>query len=250
VSVTVPAERAEEARAAMLELFPAGFEEADRPGVLELAAYTDAAGATRLWRAFGEYSWSEVPEDWQHRWREFHRAVQVGQLWVGPPWLKAPDDAVAVVIDPGRAFGTGAHPTTQLCLQVLIDLPSEGRSLLDIGCGSGVLAIAGGKLGFEPVIALDHDPVTLESAATNARKNGVRAELRLAEALEDPLPPADVAVANISATAIESVAERVDAVRLVTSGYLAREHPRLERYCHLERRELDGWAADVWSRPE
>jgi ribosomal protein L11 methyltransferase len=234
----------------MLELFPDGFEEADRPGVLELAAYTDAAGATRLWRAFGEYSWSEVPEDWQHRWREFHRAVQVGPLWVGPPWLEAPDDAVAVVIDPGRAFGTGAHPTTQLCLQVLIDLPSEGRSLLDIGCGSGVLAIAGRKLGFDPVIALDHDPVTLEAAATNARENGVTAELRLAEALEDPLPRVDVAVANISATAIESVAKRVDAVRLVTSGYLARERPRLERYRQVERRELDGWAADVWSRPE
>jgi len=234
----------------MLELFPHGFEEADRPGVLELAAYTDAAGATRLWRAFGEYSWSEVPEDWQHRWREFHRAVRVGHLWVGPPWLEAPQEAVAIVIDPGRAFGTGAHPTTQLCLQLLIDLSSDQHSLLDIGCGSGVLAIAGRKLGFDPVTAVDHDPVTLEAAATNARENGVTVELRLAEALEDPLPPADVAVANISATAVETVAERVDAARLVTSGYLARERPRLERYRHFERRELDGWAADVWSRPE
>ena len=69
----------------MLELFPAGFEEADRPGVLELAAYTDAAGAAQLWRAFGEYSWSEVPEDWQHRWREFHRAVRVGRCGSARP---------------------------------------------------------------------------------------------------------------------------------------------------------------------
>jgi ribosomal protein L11 methyltransferase len=249
--VTVPAERAEEARAAMLELFPGGFEEADRPGVLELAAYTDAAGAARLWRAFGEYSWSEVPEDWQHRWREFHRAVSVGPLWVGPPWLDAPDDATAVIIDPGRAFGTGAHPTTQLCLQLLIDVLDGGRSsLLDIGCGSGVLAIAARKLGFDPVVALDHDPVTLEAAAENARANGVALELRLAEALEDELPQADTAVANISATAIEAVARRVDANRLITSGYLATERPQIDRYRHAERRELDGWAADLWSGPE
>jgi ribosomal protein L11 methyltransferase len=247
--VTVPADRAEEARAAMLELFPDGFEEADRPGVLELAAYTDAAGAAQLWRAFGEYSWSEVPEDWQHRWREFHRAVRVGRLWVGPPWLDAPADATPVVIDPGRAFGTGAHPTTQLCLQLLIDVADDG-SVLDIGCGSGVLAIAASKLGFEPVIALDHDPITLEAAATNARANDVTIDLRLIEALEDELPEANTAVANISATAIETVAGRVRATRLITSGYLASERPEAERYRLVERRELDGWAADLWSAPE
>jgi len=248
VSVTVPAERAEEARAAMLELFPDGFEEADRPGVLELAAYTDPAGATRLWRAFGEYSWSEVPEDWQHRWREFHRAVRIGSLWVGPPWIEAPDDAVAVVIDPGRAFGTGAHPTTQLCLRFMLDLAVEGGSLLDVGCGSGVLAIAARKLGFDPVVALDHDPVTLEAAAENARANAVSVDLRLAEALEDPLPAADVTVVNISATAIEAAARRVDVGRLVTSGYLAKEQPSVEHLSLVERRELDGWAADLWRR--
>lgn len=234
----------------MLELFPDGFEEEDRPGVLELAAYTDAAGATRLWRAFGEYSWSEVPEDWQHRWREFHRAVRVGPLWVGPPWLDVPEDAIPVVIDPGRAFGTGAHPTTQLCLQFLIDLQAPGRSVCDIGCGSGVLAIAAAKLGFAAVVALDHDPVTLEAAAKNARSNGVSIELQLAEALEDPLPQTDVAIANISATAIEGVAERVGGELLVTSGYLATEHPSAALHRHIERRELDGWASDLWSAPE
>ena len=209
----------------MLELFPDGFEETDRPGVLELAAYTDPAGAARLWRAFGEYSWSEVPEDWQHRWREFHRAVRVGALWVGPPWLEAPADAVAVVIDPGRAFGTGAHPTTQLCLELLLDLAGDGGSLLDIGCGSGVLAIAAFKIGFGPVIALDHDPATLEAAAANARANEVSVELRLAEALEDPLPEVNVAVANISATAIEAVAGRVAAPQRVTCGSIASARP-------------------------
>jgi ribosomal protein L11 methyltransferase len=153
------------------------------------------------------------------------------------------------VIDPGRAFGTGAHPTTQLCLQLLIDVADHG-SVLDIGCGSGVLAIAASKLGFEPVIALDHDPITLEAAATNARANDVTIDLRLIEALEDELPEANTAVANISATAIETVAGRVRATRLITSGYLASERPEAERYRLVERRELDGWAADLWSAPE
>jgi ribosomal protein L11 methyltransferase len=248
--VTIPAERAEEARATMLELFPEGFEEADRPGVLELAAYTDAAGATRLWRAFGEYSWSEVPEDWQHRWREFHRAVRVGVLWVGPPWLEAPDDAIPVVIDPGRAFGTGAHPTTQLCLQLLLEQAGDGGSVLDIGCGSGVLAIAAVKLGFLPVIAVDHDEVTLATARENARANEVTFDLRLVEIVEETLPPADLAVANISASVVETIAPRLDVGQLITSGYLATESPVLERHFLVERRELDGWAADLWATPK
>jgi ribosomal protein L11 methyltransferase len=230
----------------MLELFPDGFEERERPGVLELVAYTDAAGATRLWRAFGEYSWSEVPEDWQRRWREFHHAVRVGTLWVGPPWEKPPTDAVAVVIDPGRAFGTGAHPTTQLCLQAISELAEAGGSLLDIGCGSGVLAIAAAKLGFDPVVAVDHDGVTLETARVNARANDVVLECRLLEALEDPLPRANVAVANVSATVIEALAGRVEAGRLITSGYLERETPAVEGYRMVERRVFDGWAADLW----
>jgi ribosomal protein L11 methyltransferase len=231
----------------MLELFPDGFEESDRPGVLELAAYTDAAGATRLWRAFGEYSWSEVPEDWQHRWREFHRPVRVGPLWVGPPWLEPPPDAIAVVIDPGRAFGTGAHPTTQLCLGLLGERAGDGGSLLDLGCGSGVLGIAAAKLGFDPVVAVDHDDVTVETAAENARANRVALDVRLLEVLEDPLPPSNVVVANISATVIEALGEHVRAECLITSGYLESEQPRIDRYRRVDRRSLDGWAAELWN---
>jgi ribosomal protein L11 methyltransferase len=231
----------------MMELFPEGFEEADRPGVLELAAYTDAAGATRMWRAFGEYSWSEVPEDWQHRWREFHRAVRVGSLWVGPPWLDSPADSIAIVIDPGRAFGTGAHPTTQLSLQLLLEQAGTGGSVLDIGCGSGVIGIAAAKLGFSPVIAVDHDEVTLETALENARANAVTLDLRLLEAVEDALPPTDLAIANISASVIETLPPRLHSAGLITSGYLATESPQVDRYRLAERRELDGWAADLWT---
>jgi ribosomal protein L11 methyltransferase len=232
----------------MLELFPEGFEEVERKGVLELAAYTDAVGATGMWRAFGEYAWSEVPEDWQGRWKEFHRAVEVGGVWVGPPWLDAPPDKVAVVIDPGRAFGTGAHPTTQACLEFLSELAASGKSLLDVGCGSGVLSIAAAKLGYAPVIAFDHDEVTVDTARRNAVENGVDIEVRQLEALEDELPPADVGVANISASIVERLGPRIRADVLVTSGYLATDSPQVTGFTHRERRERDGWGADLWAR--
>ncbi len=125
----------------MLELFPAGFEEVDRGGSTELVAYTDAGGEERLWHAFGGAAGTDVEAGWEDRWRDFHRPVRVGPLWVGPPWEEARDGALAVVIDPGRAFGTGSHPTTRLCLELLLGLDAHG-SLLDVGCGSGVVAIA------------------------------------------------------------------------------------------------------------
>ena len=163
----VAAEEAEEARARMLELFPEGFEEADRGEDVELAAYTGADGERRLREAFAEVSSEPVADDWQDRWRSFHRPVRVGPLWVGPPWEPAPHDAVAVVIDPGRAFGTGAHPTTRLSLELLLEL--EPGSLLDVGCGSGVLAIAGAKLGFAPVHAFDVDEAAVEATPRERR---------------------------------------------------------------------------------
>ena len=230
----------------MLELFPEGFEEVDRADGLEVAAYTDAAGAAALWRAFGEYSWSEVDPGWADRWRDFHKAVRIGPLWIGPPWEAAPPGTTAVVIDPGRAFGTGAHETTRLCLELLLEL--EPGSLIDVGCGSGVLAIAAAKLGFSPVIALDHDPVAVEVARANAAANDVDVEIRVAEALRDVLPPLETAVANISATAVEELAPRLEARRLVTSGYLASETPALPGYRARERRTAGAWAADLHER--
>jgi ribosomal protein L11 methyltransferase len=242
--VTVPPERAEPARAVMLELFPAGFEEADGPDGVELAAYTDAAGEERLWKAFGGARGADVEAGWEERWREFHRPVRIGPLWVGPPWEAAPAGAVAVVIDPGRAFGTGAHPTTRLCLELLADAPRG--ALLDIGCGSGVLAIAAAKLGFGPVVALDSDPAAVAATSENAAANGVRLDARLEDALAGRrLPGADLAVANITLDAVERVAPRVASPHLIASGYLASERPRLGRFALLRRREADGWAADL-----
>jgi ribosomal protein L11 methyltransferase len=244
--VTVPERRAEEARALMLELFPEGFEELDAAGDVELAAYTDAGGEERLSLAFGGVRGDPVDTDWENRWRDFHRPASVGPLWVGPPWLEAPAGAVPVVIDPGRAFGTGAHATTRLCLEFLLGLDRGG--LLDVGCGSGVLAITAAKLGFEPVVAVDSDPAAVDAAGRNARENRVDVTVLARDADEDELPPVDVAVANISLAAVERIVPRLEARAALTSGYLQSEQPELPGYRHVERRAVEGWAADRYAR--
>lgn len=246
VAVTVSAERLEEARAVFVELHPEGFEEVETPGGVELAAYTGAAGERRLRAAFGRTESAAVEEGWEDRWRAFHRPVRIGRLWIGPPWEPAPADALAVVIDPGRAFGTGAHPTTRLCLELLVELPRG--SFLDVGCGSGVLAIAASRLGFAPVAAVDEDPVALEAARANVAANRASVSVQLADALRDPLPTADAATANVALHAVEQVAARLDCRLLVTSGYLAGERPWLPGFRPLGRREVDGWAADLFER--
>ena len=189
---------------------------------------------------------TDAAEGWAERWREFHRPVRVGPLWVGPPWLEPPEDATAVVIDPGRAFGTGAHATTRLCVELLVEL--DRGSLLDVGCGSGVLAIAAARLGCQPVLAIDSDPVAVEAASENARANRVDVEPRLADALEDRLPAVDVAVANLTLHAVVALGGRLDSRLLVASGYLEREVPAPAGYRRLEHRAADGWAADVFAR--
>jgi ribosomal protein L11 methyltransferase len=229
----------------MIELFPHGFEEVDRPQGVELAAYTDAAGEERLWHFFGAARGSDVEGGWEDKWRAFHRGSSVGRLWVGPPWETPEPDKLAVVIDPGRAFGTGSHPTTMLCLEVLQAL--EPSSLLDVGCGSGVLSIAAALLGFAPVVAVDIEQPSVEATLANASANGVTVSARLVEASE-PLPRADVAVANISLESVTALPDRVEAVRLVTSGYLESERPVLAGYEHVARHARDGWACDVYRR--
>lgn len=229
----------------MLELFPQGFEEVDRPEGVELAAYTDAAGEERLWHFFGGVRGDDVENGWEDRWRDFHRPVRVGALWIGPPWEAAPADVLAVVVDPGRAFGTGSHATTQLCLQFLQQL--DRGPLLDIGCGSGVLSIAAALLGFAPVLGVDIEAPSIEATLENARVNGVEVEARLV-GTDDELPPAVTALANISLGSVEALPGRLEAQTLVTSGYLASEQPSLPGYRHVERRALDGWASDLWAR--
>jgi ribosomal protein L11 methyltransferase len=243
VSVTVPAERAEQARATMLALFPEGFEEADTVSGIELAAYTNPAGEERIWQAFGGAAATDVEEGWDERWRAFHRPVVVGGLWIGPPWEHPPAGLPAVFIDPGRAFGTGAHPTTRLCIELLARQPRG--ALLDVGCGSGILAIAAARSGFDPVTAVDVDPVAVEVTRANAAANAVELDVRRLDALTGQLPAAAVVVANIAPEPIAALSGRLRCERAVTSGYLASDEPTLAGFERAERLELDGWAADL-----
>ncbi len=184
---------------------------------------------------------------WEDNWRAFHRPVEIGRLWVGPPWEEPPQGLLPVVIDPGGAFGTGAHPTTRLCLELLQEV--EPASLLDLGCGSGVLAIAAMKLGFSPVVAFDNDPEAIEATLTNAAANGVSLDARLADVLAALLPPAEVAVCNISLQALEELASGLECGTLVASGFLASDDLRLAGYSFERRQEQADWAAVV-ARPE
>jgi ribosomal protein L11 methyltransferase len=142
-----------------------------------------------------------------------------------------------VVIDPGRAFGTGAHATTRLCLELLQDV--EPTSLLDVGCGSGVLSIAAAKLGFAPVCAVDVDEVALEVTSSNAVANGVSVEVGA------ELTPASLAVMNIALDVVERMLPELTVERAITSGYLERDEPCVDGWQRLARRVRDGWAADL-----
>ena len=232
----------------MIELFPHGFEELDDAHGVELAAYTDAAGEERLWQAFGAVQAQDVEDGWDDRWRRFHRPARIGRLWVGPPWEEPDPDAIAIVIDPGRAFGTGGHPTTRLCLELLGEL--EATSLLDVGCGSGVLSIAAAKLGFAPVTAMDVEPAAIEATERNAAANGVAIAAVLGDALGGELPPADTTVANVTLEAVETLGPSLRSALAITSGYLASDAPRLAGYRTEARRERDGWAADLHARED
>jgi ribosomal protein L11 methyltransferase len=217
--------------ALLLHIFPEGVEELD-------GAYAVYADEPPL--GFDVVEVEGVAEGWEDAWRSFHHGVRVGRLWVGPPWEKPAGDAIAVVIDPGRAFGTGAHATTRLCLELLQDV--EPTSLLDVGCGSGVLSVAAAKLGFPWVAAFDIDDVALETTAANASGNGVAVDV-VAE-----LRPAKLAVMNIALDVVETMLPRLPVERAVTSGYLDRDRPDVDGWSPVERRERDGWAADLLER--
>jgi len=212
----------------LLHLFPEGVEELD----CAFAVYADEPPI-----GFDLIEADEVREGWEDAWKDFHHGVSVGRLWVGPPWESPPADLIPVVIDPGRAFGTGAHATTRLCLDFLQD--AEPTSVLDVGCGSGVLSIAAAKLGFDPVTAVDLDEVALDSARENAKVNGV--ELEIGEVMR----PAALAVMNIALEVVEGLLPRLQVQRAITSGYLERDDPSVAGWQRIERRVRDGWAADL-----
>lgn len=214
-------ELADRVLAELLELSPNGVEEEHGPGYVELAIYGppgEVPELPELRAAAGEglvgIATAEVPDDWGDRWRDFHRPVEVGGgLRVVPSW-EAGDEArpLDVVVDPGRAFGTGGHATTLLCLRMLADLAAAGEaggSLADWGTGSGVLAIAAAKLGWGPVRACDHEAAALEAAAANAELNGVEVGLEGLDLRREPPLVAPTVTANLTGPLLLAVAEHL-----------------------------------------
>jgi len=287
LAVRVRREQAELVLAELLELAPGGVEEVTLGESVEYAVYgapgelpslpdlKAAAGA-----ALVEIATSETPDDWHERWRQFHPPVhipapqppgagrrRVPALRVRPPWEPpaggAGEAVEEIVIDPGQAFGTGAHATTRQCLELLLSvaaLEPRPRPLVDLGAGSGVLAIAAARLGFTPVLAIEHDRPSLAAASANAAANGVRVELRHADLRSRALWEAGadargaVVVANLLRPLLLELSRAMpcapahllaggllpDQVAEVSSAFTRRLGLR-ER----ERRHGDGWAA-VW----
>jgi len=210
-------ELAEQVLAELTVLAPNGVEEERGPGYVEYAIYGGEGELPELGEievAAGdglvELVATTVPDDWADRWQDFHKPLLIGErLWLRPSWEEPRDGAIDLVVDPGRAFGTGAHPTTRLCLELLLELEQAGDAhgpLTDLGTGSGVLAIAAAKLGWSPVRGYDHEPASIEAAVTNAEANGVTVELEqlnLRESLPE-LPP--TVVANLTAPVLKAVA--------------------------------------------
>jgi ribosomal protein L11 methyltransferase len=263
--VRAPADAAEQVLAALLELAPSGVEQVDGAGWVEYAVYGTPGELPELPEGRAEVggvrvdvSGREVPEDWAERWKRFHSPVLVGgKIWVRPPWEEPAirPGVIDLAIDPGRAFGTGAHPTTRLCLELLLDLEPRG-SLVDLGCGSGVLAIAAARLGFRPVVALDSDRGAVEATLANARANGVALDgIERWNLREQEPPTADVWTANLMRPLLLRVAELLpeQPETLIVSGLLEGEEdevaaafaPMRER----RRLRLQEWSALLLTRP-
>lgn len=195
-------------------------------------------------------------QDWERIWMDGFAPMRFGQrLWIVPSWHEAPQpDAVNLLLDPGLAFGTGTHPTTSLCLQWLDAQPLEGCSVLDFGCGSGILAIAALLLGAPRAVGTDIDPQALEASRDNAQRNGI-ADERFPVYLPADLPqePADVVVANILAGPLVSLAPQITSLvkpggRLALSGILAEQADEV-RAAYAADFDLDPTAVqDGWVR--
>lgn len=162
-------------------------------------------------------------KDWEREWMDNFHPMKFGQrLWVCPSWREIPEpDAVNVMLDPGLAFGTGTHPTTALCLEWLDELDLRGKTVIDFGCGSGILAIAAIKLGAAKVIGIDIDPQALLASRDNAQRNGVADQLEVYLPKDQPENlQADVVVANILAGPLRELSPVIKSL-IKPSGVLA-----------------------------
>lgn len=215
-------------------------------------ALSQAAAA--LGASLPVYSMAAIPgDDWVRRSQAQFAPIRVSErLWIVPSWCTPPEaDAINIALDPGLAFGTGAHPSTLLCLRWLAENLHRGASVLDYGCGSGILAIAAVKLGARRVTGIDIDPQAIATSRANAACNDVMVEFGLPDDL--PAEPVDVALANILANPLELMAPLFAArVRaggsIVLSGILETQAGAVvaayERWFNIEPwGRADGWVA-------
>jgi ribosomal protein L11 methyltransferase len=275
--VAAPPEELEVMAAELFELGAAGVE-MQEPGMMlmpgtpalpegmgrAIAHFEDRADAVEAAEALRAEPPVEVPaQDWSTAWRAHHKTMRAGpRSWVHPPWEKPPG-GVAVAIDPGMAFGTGSHPTTALCLERTDELLAErpGASVLDVGTGSGVIAILARKLGASRVTGTENDPVALEAARRGEALNQVRGvEWLLAEDPAEAPGEYDVVIANILLNTLEELAPRIAAKvaprgRLVLSGLLSAQGDAAQAAYVAQglrpvaRKELNGWLRVELERP-
>jgi ribosomal protein L11 methyltransferase len=195
-------------------------------------------------------------KDWEREWMDLFEPMKFGErLWICPSWKPVPDDkAVNVMLDPGLAFGTGTHPTTSLCLQWLDSLDLNGKTVIDYGCGSGILAIAALKLGASKVYAMDIDSQAVTATIDNAKRNSVyddRLEVGKPEIIQGVV--VDVVVANILAGPLNELAESISTHcvshgKLALSGLLDSQ-AETTRATYLQWFEMDAPVyQDEWSR--
>ncbi len=277
LAVRVRRQDAELALADLLTFAPSGVEETEiSDDVIEYAIYGAPGEIPELpdleaaaGGALVEVRTTEVADDWSERWRAFHQPILVGErLHVRPPWCPAHDGAAVreIVIDPGQAFGTGAHDTTRLCLELLLGLADDDAvprgPVVDVGCGSGVLAIAAAVLGWSPVVGVDHDPASVAATLENAGVNGVAVDAHRHDLVYDgPSPSAPLVLANLLRPLLLRVAADgfVDGGvpdRLIASGLLRAEADEVAAafaashgLVEVDRREGGEWAALLLARP-
>ena len=184
-------------------------------------------------------------KDWEREWMDNFHPMKFGQrLWICPSWRDVPEpDAINVMLDPGLAFGTGTHPTTALCLTWLDGLDLTDKTVVDFGCGSGILSLAALKLGAKKVIGIDIDPQALQASRENAKRNNVEDRLELYLPEDQPTLKADVVVANILAGPLRELAPTIiefvgDKGLLALSGVLEEQAQELQRiygqWCQMD----------------
>jgi ribosomal protein L11 methyltransferase len=266
LAIRVARADAEIVLAELLELAPSGVEEVDvSDRVVEYAVYGSPGELPELpdlraacGDALVEVSTSTIADDWAERWREFHKPLVLGELTVRPPWEPFSKSVLDVVIDPGQAFGTGAHASTRLCLELLLGVEARG-AFVDIGCGSGVLAIVAARLGHGPVLAFDFDPLSVEATRSNAAVNEVAVAVSRLDLRTDPLPAVAGATvaANLLRPLLLTLAGRVVArpARLIAGGLLEHEAGEVSAafeargMIERERRTSSGWSALLLEQP-